>query len=664
MRKFFYARLAADNLKKNRQTYLPYLISSGVTCMMIYIICSLAENENLSKLEKGGTVLPIIMRIGTVLAMFFAAIFLFYTNSFLIKHRRKEFGLYQLLGMEKRHLARVLLFETFYTLLITMLTGLAAGILLDKLMFLLVLRILGGVSDANIPLGFHISGKAMLFVTAYFGIVFLLILINAVRIVHFTKPVTMLSQTNAGEREPKTKLIMAILGAILLGIGYTMSLRAKNSELIVKLMLPAVLSVIVGTYFLFMAGSIALLKLLKKNKSYYYKTRHFTAISGMIYRMKQNAVGLASICILSTMVLVMISSTTCMLTGMDDLLNTMFLREVTVSKYCDSDEESGFIEKVNAALAENGIEPENPITYQRFVNYCSFIDGKFTEYYPEANKQGILLTIFTNDFYSEMTGISVPLQKDEILLANRAPLPTLRQQTEICGHKFRIKQLTEPIHNFNDYDGAVHVIVSDSDTLKALVKTDTEAGFLHLESIYAFDMPAEQEETIFGDMETRYSAPEFRDKYDQAIIECRDENRTMYMSIFGGLFFIALFLGLLFTVQMVLMIYYKQISEGHDDRRRYVIMQNVGMSLGEVRQTIRSQILTVFFLPLVMAAIHTAFCIPIIRTVLSEMELVNFRLIYLILGCTFIAFSLLYVLIYAATAKIYYRIVSADTAGA
>lgn len=658
MRKFFYARLAADNLKKNRQTYLPYLISSGVTCMMIYIICSLANNETLSKLEKGGTVLPVILRIGTVLAMFFAAIFLFYTNSFLIKHRRKEFGLYQLLGMEKRHLARVLLLETLYTLLITMLAGVAAGILLDKLMFLLVLRILGGISDAKIPLGFHISGEVMLYVTAYFGIVFLLILINAVRIVHFTKPVTMLSQANAGEREPKTKIIMAILGAVLLGAGYTMSLRAKNSEMIIKLMLPAVLSVIAGTYFLFMAGSIALLKLLKKNKSYYYKTRHFTAISGMIYRMKQNAVGLASICILSTMVLVMISSTTCMLTGMDDLLKTMFPREVTASKFCNLHEESDFIEKINAALAENNIEPENPITYARVSKACSFTDGKFIDYIYSEKDHPLYLKVVSNDYYSDQTGISVSLEKNEILLASNAALPTLRQQTEICGQRFKIKQLTEPLSDGDNYEGSVLAVVSDPDVLKTL----SAAGNGVLEYIYAFDMPAEQEKAIFGDMETRYSDTEFKDKYDQALIDCRDENRAMYMSVFGGMFFLALFLGVLFTVQMVLMIYYKQISEGHDDRRRYVIMQNVGMSLSEVKQTIRSQILTVFFLPLVMAAIHTAFCIPIIRTVLFEMELVNFKLIYLILGCTFLAFSLLYAFIYAATAKIYYRIVSVRTA--
>lgn len=663
MRKFFYARLAADNLKKNRRTYLPYLISGSVTCAMLYIISSLSLNDGLKKLQEGSVILPVILRIGTCIAMFFAAIFLFYTNSFLMKHRRKEFGLYQLLGMEKRHLARVLFFETVYTLLITLLFGLAAGMLLDKLMYMLVLRIMGGISDAQIPLGFSFNGFALLWVTAFFGIVFFLIFLNAVRIVRFTKPISMLSQANAGEREPKTKIIMAILGVILLGTGYTMSICARNSELILKLMLPAVLSVIVGTYFLFMAGSIALLKLLKKNKSFYYKTRHFTAVSGMIYRMKQNAVGLAGICILSTMVLVMISSTTCMMIGMDDLLKTMFAREVTVTKICEPDEESDFVSKINTALAQKDIEPENAVTYFRFSKACSFTDGKFIDYIADRYSDEdapLFLSVTANNFYADMTGISIPLEKNEILLAGNAALPTLRHQTEICGQKFTIRQLTEPIRGYNNSEQNVLAVVSDSDVLKALAKTDNK----NIEYIYAFDMPEERTAEIFGDMFTRWEDEALMERFDHANIDCRNEYRTEYISVFGGLFFIALFLGVLFTVQMVLMIYYKQISEGHDDRSRYVIMQNVGMSLGEVRQTIRSQILTVFFLPLVTAAIHTVFCIPVIKTVLSEMELINLKLTYLILGVTFIVFSILYALIYAATAKIYYRIVSSRTAEA
>ena len=516
MRKFFYARLAADNLKKNRRTYLPYLISCSVTCAMLYIICSLSMNDGLQNLEKGDVILPVILRIGTCIAMFFAAIFLFYTNSFLMKHRRKEFGLYQLLGMEKRHLARVLFFETVYTLLITMLFGFAAGMLLDKLMYMLVLRIMGGISDAQIPLGFSFNGFALLWVTAFFGIVFVLILLNAVRIVHFTKPVTMLSQPNAGEREPKTKLIMAILGVLLLAAGYIMSLRAKDSSLILKLMLPAVLSVIVGTYFLFMAGSIALLKLLKKNKSFYYKTRHFTAVSGMIYRMKQNAVGLAGICILSTMVLVMISSTTCMMIGMDDLLKTMFAREVTVTKICEPDEESDFVSKINTALAQKDIEPENAVTYFRFSKACSFTDGKFIDYIADRYSDEdapLFLSVTANNFYADMTGISIPLEKNEILLAGNAALPTLRHQTEICGQKFTIRQLTEPIRGYNNSEKNVLAVVSDSDVLKALAKTDNK----NIEYIYIDDpMSSLDDNNVIAFGQQLYSVIRDRLKFEKA----------------------------------------------------------------------------------------------------------------------------------------------------
>ena len=660
MRKFFYARLAADNLKKNRQTYLPYLISGSITCAMLYVICSLSMNDGLTKMAKGSDSTPVILRIGTFLAMFFAAIFLFYTNSFLMKHRRKDFGLYQLLGMEKRHLARVLLGETFFSLMITVLIGFTTGILLDKLMFLLMLRIMGSMSAAEIPFGFHICGRAMLYVGAFFGIVFFLILLNAVRIVHFTKPVTMLSEANAGEREPKTKLVMTILGVLLLGTGYTMSILAKNTDLILKLMLPAVLCVIAGTYMLFTAGSIALLKLLKRNQSYYYKTRHFTSVSGMIYRMKQNAVGLGSICILSTMVLVMVSSTTCMMLGMNDLLRQMYPREAVFTLFCGADKEPEFIEKINAYMAENNVTPENPVTYTQFTMPCLFMDGKIVgfDYYDSSiGVQNRMLTVICNDYYTRMTGIEIPLEKNEILLACGETLPSLRQQTEIRGIRFRIRKLTEPIYGYYDQPMNILAVVSDTDVLKQIAGSETD----DMKYTYAFDMPAEREEELFGDMDTRWKNNQLSERLGYAEVDLRTEMKTVYLSIFGGLFFIALFLGVLFTLQMILMIYYKQISEGHDDRQRYVIMQNVGMSLGEVKQTIRSQILTVFFLPLVLAAIHTAFCIPVITRVLSQMELINLKLIYLILAGTFLCFSLLYVLIYALTAKIYYRIISTKT---
>lgn len=654
MRKFFYARLAAENLKKNRQIYRPYLLSCSLTCAMLYIISSLSMNEGLENMKKGAETTTTILKIGTFLAMFFAAIFLFYTNSFLIKHRRKEFGLYQLLGMEKRHLARVLLIETGYSMLITMLIGFTVGILLDKLAFLLILRILDAMSFAEIPLGFHISGFSMLYVTAFLGVVFLLILLNAMRIVHFSNPITMLNEANAGEREPKTKLVMAILGVILLGTGYTMSICAKSTDLIYKLMLPGVLCVIIGTYFLFIAGSIALLKFLKKRKSYYYKTRHFTAVSGMIFRMKQNAAGLAGICILSTMVLVMISSATNMLLGMNDTLRQEFPREAVATCFSSADSYPDSFEKINAYLAEKGITPENTLEYAAYIRQYLFTDGKIQRNNTEQSTH--YLTVIPSNLYKERTGNDIPLQPDEILFSCSTMPATLRQQIEIFGVKFTIKQLVEPVIGWSDAPDSLLVVVSDLDAMKKIAM----ANDTYLEYYYAFDMPVERETELFGEMEERWNDDSLTKKFENTYFMFRDEERTMYLSIFGGLFFIAMFLGFLFTMQMVLMIYYKQISEGHDDRRRYAIMQNVGMSLTEIRQTIRSQILTVFFLPLIVAAIHTAFCIPIITRVLSEMCLTNLPLIYLILGCTFLVFSVLYALIYATTAKVYYKIVSAD----
>ena len=352
MRKGFYTKLAASNIKKNSRTYIPYIITCIITAAMFYIINSLSNNESIKKLYGGETIL-ITLGYGTYVTAIFAFIFLFYTNSFLMKRRKKEFGVLNILGMEKRHISKVLLLENIYIAFITMLLGIIIGMVLDKAMFLILTKMLGAEHSP----GFYISKEALIHTVIFFRHnFFFCIYLNSLRQIHLSKPIELLNGGNVGEKEPKTKWFMAILGVICLAVGYYISVTSKNPVESLSSFLIAVILVIAGTYLIFIAGSIAFLKSLRKNKRYYYKTKHFTAVSGMIYRMKQNAVGLANICILSTMVLVMISSTSSLVFGMNDLVKTRYPNDITIySENINNKENVEALEKVQKVIKRQQI---------------------------------------------------------------------------------------------------------------------------------------------------------------------------------------------------------------------------------------------------------------------------------------------------------------------
>ena len=321
----FFSKLAASNIKKNGKAYIPYILSCVMTVALFYIVKSLSYNPGLKNMVGSSTMMTMMSMCSVIIALF-AIVFLFYTNSFLMKRRKKEFGVFNILGMEKSHIAKTMAWENFYVTLISIVGGLVIGLALDKAMFLLIAQVL----NEEITLGFFISDKAIISTIVMFCIIFLLILLNSIRQIHTANPIELVTAGNAGEREPKTKWVLAILGLLSLGAGYYIALTIENPLTALVYFFFAVILVIIGTYMLFTAGSIALLKILRKNKKYYYKTKHFTSISGMIYRMKQNAVGLANICILSTAVLVMVSSTSSLMLGLQDVIATRYPNDFVV----------------------------------------------------------------------------------------------------------------------------------------------------------------------------------------------------------------------------------------------------------------------------------------------------------------------------------------------
>ena len=666
----FLSRLARQNLRKNARSYGPFLLAAVLTVCMFYIISSLAVDPGLQSMT-GATTIQIVIRYGMVVVGLFAVIFLFYTNSFLIKRRKREFGLFNVLGLEKKHLAGVIAFETLYVALVSLGLGLLLGVALDKLLLLTVAKILGVAA----PMGFFVSLWVVAVTAALFGGIFLLIFLYSIRQVYVARPVELLQAEHAGEREPKAKWLLALVGAGCLGAGYYIALTTTDVLQAIFLFFVAVVLVIIGTYLLFTAGSVALLKLLKKNKRYYYKTRHFTAVSGMMYRMKQNAVGLANICILSTMVLVMVSGTSCLMLGMESALHERYPYDMNISR---SDEAT--IELSKKAVADAGIVPENETEYSYVTCAAYSVPGGLdvTVDYTldtESNLADVMVTDLAD--YNRCTGQDYDLAPGEILLKT-ARTDYAGDTLELLGRTYTVKERVEPMVKYGNMTANLteswYIVVADRAELEQINEAlSVEKGVAQsaqyqldgdykLRRFYGFDVAGHDEETALNArlaIRAAWNKAQEDESVDLAgTYECRAWERQDFVSLYGSLFFLGMFLGLLFTMAAILIIYYKQMSEGRDDRERFQIMQKVGMSRLEVKRTIQAQVLIVFFLPLVTAGVHTGFAFPILNRVMTLFNLMSTSFyLWCVLG-VFVLFAALYAVVYSLTARTYYRLVS------
>lgn len=665
MRNFFYFRLALTNIKKHARSYVPYIITCVITIAMFYIIKSLAFNldKNLSSIAAATS-----MSLGCIVVAIFAIIFLFYTNSFLLKKRKKEFGLYNILGMEKKHMSALIATESLIISVISLVLGLIIGIALDKLIFMIVIKLLDGQS----PLGFTIIPEAILHTVVLFCIIFAAILLNSVRIVYTTKTIDLLQGSNTGEKEPKTKWLLAILGVLCLGGGYTISIISKNPVTTIGLLFIAIVLVVIGTYFIFVAGITVLLKLLRKNKGFYYKTSHFISISGMIYRMKQNAVGLANICVLSTMVLVMISTTSSLFIGMQDAIDAVLPYDYKITVANDETTNQQVKEDLKKTAADNNIKITKFVDYE----YLEFnADLKYNcitaSDYSVESKNLVGLIIVTQQDYNMLTNSNVRLSDGQVMMfyPNSFPYSDLT----IFDQRYKVKESRKisdfipgkSLMGYSIYD-SYGIVVKDNSQLEQISKyfksyySNTEFSRFNC-SFYdcGFNVDADQKKQL-----------EFNQVLENSDIfdNLRYKNfvsyffkSTMYQDFrdtYSSMFFLGIFLSILFIMATILIIYYKQISESYDDKERYEIMQNVGMSHTEVKRTIRSQVLTVFFLPLIVAGIHVAFAFPIMSRVLSLLGLINVTLYIICTVICFLVFALMYGIIFAITSRLYYKTVN------
>lgn len=670
MHKGIFSRLAKQNIRNNKSTYIPYMITCIFCIAMIYMMEFLRDCPTLDQAVRQADEVRMIVFTGEIVVEIFCIIFLIYSNSFLMKRRQKEIGLYNILGLERNHIGIVMFLETIITSIGSLAGGIAAGIIGSKLALLLLLKLL------HIPsvLGFYISVKGIFTCLFMFGIIFLMILFLNLAKIHLSRPVELLRGNNTGEKEPVAKWLMALIGFICLGAGYYLAVTTESPIKAITIFLLAVILVMAGTYLLFTAGSIVILKFLRRRKSFYYRTGNFISISGMLYRMKQNAIGLASICILSTGVLLMISMTVSIYFGMNDIMLNRYPYDVDMSVTSISEDEcQTAIEAFEKAIADNKVPVEKSVEEIYLDIVCSK-NGDQILIKPAntiRNSDSVLvLSLLNQAEYERLTGISANLNDGEIFAWY--PSAVQKDSVTVDETEFTVKKWLDknPLTCGEDAvsDNAV-LVVTDEDFKKFdEMRTEMYKGVssapagedltLHL----GLDITGSETDKIdFGTpvMEVVKDLKKNGGLSENSWITSgiRQQEYESYYADNGSLLFIGIFLGSLFLMGTAMIIYYKQISEGYEDQKRFEIMQKVGLSRREVRSSVRRQILMVFFLPLLMAMLHITMAFPMIRRMLLLFGMTNTKLF---IGCTagtVLIFAVVYGLIYLMTARSYYHIV-------
>ncbi len=693
MKRGFFLKLARSNISKNRRFFLPRILSEAGLLCVFYIVFTLRTDERILQL-RGGQYIEVFMSIGVAVMMLLSVILLFYINSFLMKQRKREFGVYNILGMEKRHICRVLFHETALSSLASVVLGLAMGTLFYKLCSLLICQLL----NAEIVLGFYfINARSLALSGAFFLVLDVMAYgVNCVTIARM-KPVEMLSSANVGEREPKVKWPLLVLGLLALGGGYYISVTTQNPLKAIVLFFVAVILVIIGTYFLFVAGSIFVLKALKKNKRFYYNKKHMPAVSGLLYRMKQNAVGLASIAILATGVLVMISTTVSLYAGAEETVKRNFPQDYYLSaRYLQWSDEGRLLHAedmpretlfraVEQGAEKNGLTIKE-MDFQEYLTvsyrnengglYCRQAGGNAAD----SLKGLSVMTYITQEMYRSLGGEELNLAEDEIAVCPMDIRQRGLDRTEITieGDSYQVKTVLPefPIRSGMEElsTNCYGVVVADDSVLAHLYDQQKQ--------VYG-DAASDYTRRIAASFAGRGANGDVGEKLERDVEEYLREYlkevafpqqqepgeslaitgntvwgaRESVTAMCGALLFLGILLGLVCLFATVMIVYYKQISEGYEDRTRFQIMQKVGMSRREVRKTINSQVLMVFFLPLIVAGIHLAFAFPILEKLLHVLMLSSTSLFVLCSLITFGVFAEVYVVIYLGTARTYYKIV-------
>lgn len=670
-------------MKSNRRFYLPYILTVIGTAAAFYIMAAIVSDPGSKELAAGTSNGPMYVSMFMTLGMFvlglFSCIFLLYTNSFLMKRRQKELGLYSVLGMSKTNIAGIMVFEALYIALIGIGGGLAVGILLTKLVSLALFRLM----RLPVPFGFSVQPIAIIIVVLFFaGLILLTLLANLAKVGR-SRPVELLRGGNVGEKEPKANWFLTIVGVLFLGAGYAAAMLVDNPGMAVAVYFLAVFAVIIGTYCLFTSVSIAVLKALRRNKRYYYKAKHFISVSGMLYRMKRNAVGLANICILCTMVMVMVSGTLSLYLGSEEQVNVHCPSDVVVETtyYASSTEDHVYNEETGEETIEYHTPYDAAAMDAWFEDYFAAhkltpSSAKAVEYYTftavDSEDHVSLVTAVTAETYAQLTGEAAPELAPGEALAHVPSgykfgdgLNFLDKDGNTLSIQFvgeaqlssaQVELNTAILSQSEDDD--IVLVVPDTAALLELVAGQENGSYIW-RGQYDFDASDEALAAMVDDYFAASSEGDGVDAgyYDVLRIDLRSETERDVYGLSGGFLFLGVFLGIVFLMATVLIIYYKQVSEGYEDNARFEIMRKVGLSEREARRAIRSQILTVFFMPILVAAIHIAFDFNLVVLLLCLFSLTNVKLTALCTLGTLLVFCAVYAVVYAITARSYYKIV-------
>lgn len=679
MNKGMYRTLAWAGIKKNKKLYLPYILTCIGMVMMCYIVSFLSTSSIVGSIP-GGNTMQSFLGMGFGVMCVFSVIFLFYTNSFLIRRRKKEFGLYNILGLGKKNLGLVLFLETLMVAAITITSGLFFGILFSKFAELGVVKLLGGEATFT----FFVEYTSIAQTVILFAVIFLLIFLNGLRQIRLTNPIQLLQSENAGEKPPKANWILAVLGVIIMAAAYFLAVSIEDPISAMLWFFIAAVMVIIATYLLFIAGSVALCRILQKNKKYYYKVNHFVSVSSMVYRMKRNGAGLASICILCTMVLVMVSSTMCLYIGTEDSLRSRFPRNINLDamvssvELLDGEQTEKTKDLIRQVVKEKGTAEENVLTYSTAAfggvidgNQILFDDSVYASRMSNMSEICQFFIVPLSD-YNRLMGKEETLNPGEILLYTTKELEYDQSTVQIEDTMpLTVKKQVDSFVD-NGVDSmqifpTVYLFVWDMneiiEPLKGYTLGDDGQSLISLHWYYAFDLPCDDDTQIEIQQKLEEQISELEDlsedfAYFHVLMEGVAKERSDFYGMYGGLFFLGVLLGVVFIFAAVLIIYYKQISEGYEDQSRFAIMQKVGMTKKEIKKSINSQILTVFFLPLITAGVHLAFAFPLIRKLLLLFSLKNFMLLITVtIGC-YLIFALFYMIVYRVTSRSYFSIVS------
>lgn len=678
MKTGFYPKLAWTGMRSNRKLYLPYMITCIAMVLMYYIVDYLSVSESVGHLS-GGQFIQEMLAMGSWIIAFFAGIFLLYSSSFLMRRRKKEFGLYNILGMGKRNLSVVLFWETVITAGVSIVLGLFFGIALSKIAELCIVHIVGG----DIAYTLTVSTGSILKAFIVFPVIFLIIMVRSLWQIKSNHTINLIKSENVGEKLPRFYWIWGTVGFVVLLAAYYIAVSIQDPLSALFVFFGAVAMVIAATYLLFMSGSVLLCKLLQKNKRYYYKPNHFVSVSSMAYRMTRNGAGLASICILLTMVLVMLSSTSCLYFGAEESLHVRYPNQISVDAYVDGLEHGDYEDfqpvrdYIGNVLEEYDTKQEN-ITDYRVASLSGQLFGSEVELDPENMKISSadvyadvrILNFVPLEDYNRMTGKEVVLADDEVLIyAFRTPYEeetlTLRGTSCMFRVKEQLKDFPIDGDTTSNVMSSLYVVVPDfSQSLSPLIgmKNSMNGDLLEIHWRYGFDTDATEEaqKQIYEELgySTNKDHQEFYENLRYIRYDSRAYQRDSFMGTFAGLFVLGIVLSIVFMFATVLIIYYKQITEGYEDQRRFDVMQKVGMTKQEIRKSINSQMLTVFFLPLIAAGVHLSFAFSIIRLILQMLNMTNVTLFIQTTIICFAVFGGFYLLVYRITSNAYYAIVS------